>query len=205
MMAHRVCREAIDYYKPGADASPHARQQDGIAYQQLLEFASARKYYEKAIKANPKYAEAVNNLGTSLRAENRTAARWSSIPEGAAAGAEFRVVPQQSGNGVLRPQKLQGSATDIPAGLGDRPRCLRTSQPRWGLRCKIVPWNHKLHYFVAGSNAENRVERSRCSTFARRSKRASRSARSSSRSRSSRACRKIRSLKSLMATEQKVL
>jgi tetratricopeptide (TPR) repeat protein len=36
----------------------------GIAYQQLLDLDNARRYYEKAVKLNPKYAEAVNNLGT---------------------------------------------------------------------------------------------------------------------------------------------
>ena len=64
MMARKMYREAIDFYKPGADASPILANKTGIAYQQLLEFSSARKYYEKAIKQNPKYAEAVNNLGT---------------------------------------------------------------------------------------------------------------------------------------------
>jgi tetratricopeptide (TPR) repeat protein len=35
----------------------------------LSEFTSARKYYEKAIKLNPQYAEAVNNLGTVYYAQ----------------------------------------------------------------------------------------------------------------------------------------
>jgi tetratricopeptide (TPR) repeat protein len=36
----------------------------GIAYHQMLALDVARKHYERAIKLNPKYAEAVNNLGT---------------------------------------------------------------------------------------------------------------------------------------------
>jgi len=36
----------------------------GIAYHQMLDFKTAEKYYRLAIRANPHYAEAINNLGT---------------------------------------------------------------------------------------------------------------------------------------------
>src|SRR5690242_4219193 len=64
MMARKMYREAIDYYKPGANTSAILANKTGIAYQQLLDLDNARKYYERAIKLNSKYAEAINNLGT---------------------------------------------------------------------------------------------------------------------------------------------
>lgn len=64
MMARKMYREAIDFYKTGANADAVMANKTGIAYQQLLDLDNARKYYERAIKLNPKYAEAVNNLGT---------------------------------------------------------------------------------------------------------------------------------------------
>lgn len=36
----------------------------GIAYHQLTELDTAKSYYERAVKLNPKYAEAINNIGT---------------------------------------------------------------------------------------------------------------------------------------------
>jgi tetratricopeptide (TPR) repeat protein len=36
----------------------------GIAYHQMLQLGIAEKYYRLALKADPKYPEAVNNLGT---------------------------------------------------------------------------------------------------------------------------------------------
>jgi tetratricopeptide (TPR) repeat protein len=64
MMARKMYRDALDYYKPGADKSAVLANKTGIAYHQLLDLNNARKYYEKAIKLNPKYSEAINNLGT---------------------------------------------------------------------------------------------------------------------------------------------
>src|SRR5579872_1065412 len=64
MMAYKRYRDALDFYRPGAEHSAALANKAGIAYQQLVDLDNARKYYEKAIKLNPKYAEAINNLGT---------------------------------------------------------------------------------------------------------------------------------------------
>ncbi len=63
-MARKMYREAIDMYKPLAVKSPVLANKTGIAYHQLLDLPNAKKYYEKAIKLDPKYSEAINNLGT---------------------------------------------------------------------------------------------------------------------------------------------
>ena len=64
MMARKMFREALDFYKQGADKNPILANKTGIAYHQMLDMADAKKWYEHAIKLNPKYAEAINNLGT---------------------------------------------------------------------------------------------------------------------------------------------
>src|SRR5579863_8123818 len=63
-MARKMYREAIEVYKDGPDDSAVLLNKIGIAYHQMLDLADARKYYQKAIKLNPKYAEAINNMGT---------------------------------------------------------------------------------------------------------------------------------------------
>lgn len=62
-MARKMYREAIDVYKPGAVKSAVLANKTGIAYHQLLDLPDAKKYYDRAIKLEPKYAEAINNLG----------------------------------------------------------------------------------------------------------------------------------------------
>jgi len=62
-MARKMYREAIDVYRTVPETAQISNK-IGIAYHQMQDFNSARKYYERAIKENPKYPEAVNNLGT---------------------------------------------------------------------------------------------------------------------------------------------
>lgn len=68
-MARKMYREAIDYYKTGAEKNAILANKTGIAYHQLLDLKNAKKYYQKAIKLNRRYAEALNNLGTVYYAE----------------------------------------------------------------------------------------------------------------------------------------
>ena len=62
-MARKMYREAIDTYREGPADSPILRNKTGIAFHQMIELNLAKKEYEKAVKLNPKYSEAINNLG----------------------------------------------------------------------------------------------------------------------------------------------
>jgi tetratricopeptide (TPR) repeat protein len=63
-MVRKNFRQAIVAYQEIQPTTAVLLNKTGIAYHQLMELDLAKKYYEKAIKANPKYAEAMNNLGT---------------------------------------------------------------------------------------------------------------------------------------------
>jgi len=63
-MARKMYREAIDSYRQGPANSAVIINKIGIAFHQLLLLDLAKKNYEKAIKLDPKYGEAINNLGT---------------------------------------------------------------------------------------------------------------------------------------------
>jgi tetratricopeptide (TPR) repeat protein len=69
MIARKMYREAIDYYKPGSAKDAVLANKTGIAYQVLSDLDNAKKYYELAIKLRPTYAEAINNLGTVYYAQ----------------------------------------------------------------------------------------------------------------------------------------
>lgn len=70
-MARKMFREAIDSYREGPQSSPVTWNKIGIAYHQLGDFGAAKRSYEKAMKLDKTYADAVNNDGTIYYAEKR--------------------------------------------------------------------------------------------------------------------------------------
>jgi tetratricopeptide (TPR) repeat protein len=64
MMARKMYLDAIDFYKAQANTNAVLANKTGIAYHQMGDLNNAKKYYERAIKLDKKYAEAINNLGT---------------------------------------------------------------------------------------------------------------------------------------------
>lgn len=63
LMARKMFREAVDVYREGPADSFLLHNKAGIAYHQMLQLTQAKKEYEQAIRLNPKYPEAINNLG----------------------------------------------------------------------------------------------------------------------------------------------
>jgi tetratricopeptide (TPR) repeat protein len=62
-MARKMYREAIEQYQSVPETAVLVNK-TGIAYHQMTDLRTAKKYYERAIKLNRHYAEALNNLGT---------------------------------------------------------------------------------------------------------------------------------------------
>jgi tetratricopeptide (TPR) repeat protein len=69
LMARKMYREAIEAYSMGESKAAVLANKTGIAYHQLGDLEQARKYYQRAIKLDKKYSEAVNNLGTIFYAK----------------------------------------------------------------------------------------------------------------------------------------
>jgi tetratricopeptide (TPR) repeat protein len=63
MMARKMYREAIDLYRQAPQDSAVIWNKMGIAYHQMTQLDAAKKHYERAIKLNKHYSEALNNLG----------------------------------------------------------------------------------------------------------------------------------------------
>jgi tetratricopeptide (TPR) repeat protein len=64
LMARKMYREAVETYKEGPQKSAVLNNKIGIAYHQMGDFSAARRYYERAMKLDKRYADAVNNSGT---------------------------------------------------------------------------------------------------------------------------------------------
>lgn len=64
MMARKMFREAIEAFQSDPQKSAVVYNKIGIAYHQIQQLGTAKKYYERAIKLKPDYSEALNNVGT---------------------------------------------------------------------------------------------------------------------------------------------
>ncbi len=64
LMARKMYREAIETYLQAPQDSAIVWNKMGIAYHQLMDMEAAQKRYQRSIRLNSKYAEAINNLGT---------------------------------------------------------------------------------------------------------------------------------------------
>jgi len=62
-MARKMFMEAIDTFRE-CPPSPVVENKIGIAFHQMMQLDLAKKSYERAIKLDSKYPEAINNLGT---------------------------------------------------------------------------------------------------------------------------------------------
>lgn len=69
-MVRKMYREAIDSYRAAGNTAV-LWNKIGIAYHQLGELESAKKSYERAIKLDKKYPDAVNNVGTVFYAQKK--------------------------------------------------------------------------------------------------------------------------------------
>jgi tetratricopeptide (TPR) repeat protein len=63
-MAEKKFREAAEMYQEHSKGSAVMLNKTGIAYHQMLQMNLAEKYYRLALRVDPTYSEAVNNLGT---------------------------------------------------------------------------------------------------------------------------------------------
>ena len=70
-MARKMYREAIELYAEAPQDSAVVWNKMGIAYHQMMQLDAAMKRYQRSIRLDPKYPEAINNLGTIFYAEKR--------------------------------------------------------------------------------------------------------------------------------------
>ena len=69
LMARKMYREAIDIYSQEPVDNASRWNKTGIAYHQLADVKAAKKSYEQALRLEPAFGEARNNLGTIYYSE----------------------------------------------------------------------------------------------------------------------------------------
>jgi tetratricopeptide (TPR) repeat protein len=70
-MARKMYREAIDAYTSAKPMTAILWDKVGISYHQLSDLNDAKKSYDRAIRMDKKYADAINNVGTVYYAQKK--------------------------------------------------------------------------------------------------------------------------------------
>jgi tetratricopeptide (TPR) repeat protein len=158
LMARKMFREAVDCFKAGADTSAIMANKAGIAYHQLgqpADIGNALKYYEKAIKLDPKYPEAINNLGAAYYARKsyrRAILQYRKALELRPGSAAF--LANLGTAYFARKQYTQASAAYVQALSIDPDIFEERSNQGSAVQDQTVEERAKLHYYFAKTYAK---------------------------------------------------
>lgn len=153
-MARKMYREAIETYLQ-APASAAMLNKIGIAYHQLADLDNAGKYYQRAIKMDPKYVDAVNNLGTvyySKKSYRRAIAEFRKVlnvkPDAASTWANLA-------NAYFERKQYDLSTDAVQKALELDPNVLESHSSVGSLvQDRNVADRAKYHYYLAKSLAK---------------------------------------------------
>ncbi|HEX5430331.1 MAG TPA: tetratricopeptide repeat protein [Bryobacteraceae bacterium] len=155
MMARKRYRDALDYYKPGADKSAVLANKAGIAYHQLMDLKNAEKYYKKAIKLNSKYAEAINNLGTVYYAKKSYKRAIKQYKKALKISPDSASILANLGTAYFARKDLQDASECYARALIIDPDVFeRRSSEGTLMQDQSVEERAKFHYFLAKAYAK---------------------------------------------------
>ena len=153
-MARKMYREAIETYMQ-APASAVLLNKIGIAYHQLADLDNAGKYYQRAVKMDPNFVDAVNNLGTvyySKKSYRRAIAEFRKVlnvkPEAASTWANLA-------NAYFERKQYELSTDALQKALELDPNVLESHSSVGSLvQDRNVADRAEYHYYLAKSLAK---------------------------------------------------
>jgi tetratricopeptide (TPR) repeat protein len=155
MMARKMYREALDFYKPGAANSAVLANKTGIAYHQMLDLDDARKYYERAVKLNPQYAEAINNLGTVFYAKKSYRRAIEQYKKALRITPDSASILSNLGTAYFARKNYQEASKAYQAALAADPEVFeRRNTQGTLLQDQTVEERAKFHYYLAKTYAQ---------------------------------------------------
>jgi tetratricopeptide (TPR) repeat protein len=154
MMARKLYRDAVDCFKAVSDSSPIVANKTGIAYHQLADLDNARKYYERAVKLNPAYAEAINNVGTVYYARKSYRRAISQYRKALALEPAFPPFLANLGTAYFARKEYAQASTAYAQALSIDPDIFeRRSTQGTSIQDQNVEERAKYHYYVAKTYA----------------------------------------------------
>jgi tetratricopeptide (TPR) repeat protein len=116
-MARKMFREAAEMYLQMPQSSPIAWNKVGIAYHQLGQLGLAKRAYEKSVRLSPKYAEAINNLGTIAYAEKSYRRATSQYKKALAHAPDSASIHSNLGTALFARKKYLEAAVEYKKAL----------------------------------------------------------------------------------------
>jgi tetratricopeptide (TPR) repeat protein len=154
-MARKMYREAIDLYKSVQPPSAVILNKTGIAYHQMGELETAKKFYEKAIKADRSYPEAVNNLGTIYYAQKSYRRAITQYKRALKLSPESASMYSNLGTAWFARKKYADAATCYEQALALDPMVFeRRSSQGSLLQERNVEERAKFHYYLSKTYAK---------------------------------------------------
>ena len=159
LMARKQYRDAVDCFKAGAGGSAVMANKTGIAYHQLTDLNNASRYYERAIKLSPDYAEAINNLGTvyyARKSYRRAIAEYRKALALRPGSAPFLA---NLGTAYFARRQYAQASTAYAQALNVDPDVFeRRSTQGTAVQDQSVEERAKFHYYVAKTYAQAGVK-----------------------------------------------
>jgi tetratricopeptide (TPR) repeat protein len=155
LMARKMYREAVETYQPEAGQNPVIWNKIGIAYHQMQQLDTAKKYYERAIKLNPRYAEALNNLGTVFYAKKSYRKAGSYYNKALKITPESASVYSNLGTALFARKKYKEASEAYQTALKLDPEVFE-HRSSYGvlLQERSVQERAKFHYYLAKTYAK---------------------------------------------------
>jgi tetratricopeptide (TPR) repeat protein len=149
-MARKMYREAIESFGEGPPKDAVLKNKTGIAYHQLLQLDSARKYYDMAVKLNPEYAEAINNLGTVYYAKKSYRRAIGYYRRALKLSPESASIYSNLGTALFARKQYEAATTAFQTALKLDPEVFE-HHSTYGvlLQERSVEERAKFHYYVA--------------------------------------------------------
>jgi len=164
-MARKQYREATDQYRMLSEQNPHNAvylNKLGIALHQQTALGAALKYYERAVKVDPRYADAENNIGTIWYQRKKYSKAIRAYQKAIKMRDDMPVLYSNLGYAFFSQGKYDDSIAAFRTALAKDPQFFERGSSRTGsiLQDRSVPDRGRFYFLLAKSFAEaGNVER----------------------------------------------
>jgi tetratricopeptide (TPR) repeat protein len=173
-MVRKEYREAAAVYKKLSDQEPRNPvylNKLGIALHQQTALGSALKYYERAIKADPLYADAENNIGTIWYQRKKYGKAIKAYQKAIAIRSDMAVLFSNLGYAYFADKKYEEAIASFRQALSIDPQLFEHGNSRTGslLQDRSVSDRGRFYFLLAKSFAQA-GNTDRCLLYLRKAK-----------------------------------
>ena len=154
-MARKMYREASEAYMMGPLDSAVIWNKTGISYHQQMMLDQAKKHYEKSLKLNPAYSEAINNLGTVYYAKKNYRRAIAEYKKALQLAPNSASIHSNLGTGYFARKRYKEAADEYQIALSlDSDVFEHRSSQGVLLQERSVMERAKFHYYLAKTYAK---------------------------------------------------